>query len=84
MDEDSKARRLLGPDLVGVASGARPCLEDVAVGSAAVGKVEAQTLVVESNAMVVGVVPGLRSDAGVAVPDLHLDTVSWGCEKDVV
>lgn len=72
------ASTLLGPDLVVVAVGARPCLDDVAVGGAAVGEVEAETLVLESNALVVGVVPCLGGEAGVARPDLHLDTVSGG------
>ena len=71
-------RSLLGPNLVVVIAGTRPDLHDSAVGAAAVGKVEALTLVLESNALVVGVVPRLGSETGVARPDLHLYTISGG------
>ena len=89
------------PDLVGVASRARPSLHDGTVVLATVGEIQAKschsefnhersertdrrrcyTLVHERNAVIAGVVPGLSSEARVALPDLHLDAVS-GCWCD--
>ena len=41
------------------------------------------TLVLEGNALVVGVVPGLRGEAGVTLPDLHLGAVGGSCGDKV-
>ena len=88
------------PDLVGVASSARPDLHNGTVIERAVGQVEAETyraqpsqyfcyrtqcnvrtLVLEGNTVIGGVVPGLGSEAGVALPDLHASAVSGACGK---
>ena len=69
----------LGPDLVGVAVGARPALDDVAVVEAAAGEVKALPVALDGDAVVVGVVPGLLSEAGVALPELHANLVA-NCE----
>ena len=37
---------------------------------------ERRTLVLESDTVITGVEPGLGSDAGVALPNLHLSTVA--------
>ena len=70
----------LGPDLVGVAVGARPALDDVAVVEAAAGEVKALPVALDGDAVVVGVVPGLLSEAGVALPELHANLVA-NCER---
>ena len=67
-----------GPDLVGVAGGARPGLHLGAVGGAAVGEVEALVVGAQRKAVARGVGPRLRSEAAVALPDLHANTVSGG------
>ena len=77
-----KRATLLGPSLVGVVVRAFPDLDDVAVGLAAVGEIEALALVFERNAVVVGVVPGLLRETGVALPDLHLSAVARGCSVE--
>ena len=48
-----------------------------AVGSVAAGVVEAEALVLEGDAVVVGVVPLLCGEVVVTCPDLHAYTVGW-------
>ena len=63
---------LCGPNLVVVVGGACPYLRNGAVGGVAIVVVETLSLVLEGNAFVVGVVPGLGGDTRVALPNLQL------------
>lgn len=66
---------LLSPDLIVVIVGALPGLQLVTVRQHAVGKIEAEALVLKSNTVVVGVEPLLLREVVKACPNLHANTI---------
>lgn len=64
-----------GPDLVGVARRASPDLEDLTIRLLAIRKVNAESLVLKRNSVVVGEIPRLSWKVVVAVPKLQFGAV---------